>query len=266
MGMDGTEAGAIDMERQQRRLTGRLRWAGAHRRVRAFAEGRAVADSRDTRIVWEPGRVVAQYAVPIADLDAELVDGEPFVPADRLPGVLTPRNPFAMHSTTGTAWSLRLPSGAVLAGAAFVPDDPALSAHALLDWRAFDEWREEDEVVVGHPHDPFQRIDCLASDQHVVVRTGDVVLAETTRPVLLRETHLQDRWYIPRADVRMDLLVPSDSRTVCAYKGTASYWSTALGDRVISDVAWSYETPLHDGAPIGGMLCFYDDRVTVEVG
>jgi uncharacterized protein (DUF427 family) len=256
---------ATDMNRMMREMVGELRWAAANRRVRASLGEHVVADSRDARQVWEPGRVVGQYAVPAEDLSAELVEPVDVRADGPRPRVLFPSVPFSEHSTPGTAWSLRLPSGAVLAGAAFTPDDDDLAGWAILDWDAFGPWREEEVTVRDHPRDPFHRVDCLPSDRHVIARLGDVVLAETRRPVLVQETQLPQRWYIPRADARTEMLTPSPTTTGCPYKGQASYWSAVLGDTVVEDVAWSYESPLLDATPAAGMLCFYDEKVTVEV-
>jgi uncharacterized protein (DUF427 family) len=126
-------------------------------------------------------------------------------------------------------------------------------------WTPF-TWREEDEQVVSHPHDPYARIDVLRSDRHVRVSVGDTLLAESARPVALFETGLPVRWYLPREDVRMDLLTPSGSRTSCAYKGTASY----LGAEGAPDVAWFYPDPLHDAMPVKDLLCFWR-AATVQV-
>jgi len=122
----------------------------------------------------------------------------------------------------------------------------------VLHWEPF-EWLEEDEPVLGHPHDPFKRIDVLRSDRHVRVEVGDVTVAESTRPTMVVETALPVRWYLPPADVRMDLLTPSEQRTVCAYKGVASYL-TAEG---APDVAWFYPDPLHDALPVQDLICFW---------
>jgi len=107
--------------------------------------------------------------------------------------------------------------------------------HSLLAFAADDyaqEWHEEDERVIGHPHDPFDRIDCLRSSRHVVISLDGQVLADTTRATLLFETPLGMRYYLPREDVRMDLLGPSAQQSICAYKGVASYlvgWSRWRG-------------------------------------
>lgn len=76
----------------------------------------------------------------------------------------------------------------------------------MLNWDAFDEWWEEDQQVFVHPHDPFQRIECLPASRRVVVAMDGVVVAESRRPTLLLETHLPPRHYLPREDVRMELL------------------------------------------------------------
>ena len=91
---------------------------------------------------------------------------------------------------------------------------------------ALDEWLEEDEPVIGHPRDPFHRIDVNRSSRHVKVTLDGETLAESDRPLALFETGLPTRWYLPREDVDMDLLQPSETRTTCAYKGHASTFSS----------------------------------------
>jgi uncharacterized protein (DUF427 family) len=135
---------------------------------------------------------------------------------------------------------------------AFRPDEPSLGGRVILHWDPF-EWLEEDEPVMGHPHDPFKRIDVLHSRRPVRVEVGGVVVAESARPMMLIETSLPARWYLPSDDVRMDLLTPSETRTVCAYKGIASYLSADGAP----DIAWSYPDPLHDAVPVKNMLSFW---------
>ena len=93
-----------------------------------------------------------------------------------------------------------------------------------------DEWYDEDELVaLGGLPDPYHRVDVRRSSRRVRVLLGEQVLAETSRPLLLSETGLPNRFYIPAEDVRQDLLEPTDTHTVCPYKGTASYWSVRAG-------------------------------------
>lgn len=140
-------------------------------------------------------------------------------------------------------------------------EDPALDGYVLVDWDAVDRWLEEDEEVVGHPRDPFHRVDVRRSSRHVVVELDGTVVADTRRPVLLFETGLPVRHYIERADVRLDLLAPSDRRTTCAYKGHASYFS-APGH---PNIAWTYEEPLPDAEQIRGLIAFFDEHADVTV-
>ncbi|MGN5380270.1 hypothetical protein BIV25_04240 [Streptomyces sp. MUSC 14] len=95
-------------------------------------------------------------------------------------------------------------------------------------------------------------------ERHVRVVHADLVLAETDRPLVLRETGCPPRYYIPAEDVRLDLLTPSDTHTVCPFKGTASYWSLADAP----DLVWAYPDPKPDVAAIKDHYCFYEPEVS----
>jgi uncharacterized protein (DUF427 family) len=103
------------------------------------------------------------------------------------------------------------------------------------------------------------------SSDHVRVSIGGQLLADSVRPVLLHETGIRDRTYLRPEDVRMDLLVPSSTSSVCPFKGTASYWTAVIEGVEHPDVAWSYVTPIPAVAEIAGLLCFYDEKVDLEV-
>ena len=92
-----------------------------------------------------------------------------------------------------------------------------------------------------------------------------MTVAESTRPTMLFETGLPTRHYLPAADVRTDLLRPSDSTTSCPYKGAARYHSVEIDGTVHRDIVWHYDAPLRESAPIAGLLSFYDERVDVFV-
>ena len=130
-----------------------------------------------------------------------------------------------------------------------------------IDFATPDEWREEDEELVGHARDPFKRIDARRTSRHIRVSIGEELVAETRRAVALFETGLPTRWYIPRDDVSADLTRNDDHRTTCAYKGHATHWD-ALGEKAI---AWSYELPLNDAVPVRSMIAFYNERVELDV-
>jgi uncharacterized protein (DUF427 family) len=174
--------------------------------------------------------------------------------------VLDPSIPFEVHTADGEAVEVRSPDGSS-GGAGFRPRDPDLAEHVVLDFAAFD-WYEEDEPVVSHPRDPFHRIDVLRSSRQVRLELDGHVLAESDRARWLFETTLPVRFYLPREDVRVELQ-PSPTRTWCAYKGEASYWSPVLGRALVPDLGWTYQAPLHDASDVQGLLAFFNERVDV---
>lgn len=231
-------------------------------RVRCFLEGIPVCDTTSPVLVWETRRVVPMYAVPEDDVLAELVPATPTPIPAGLPPVLGPVH-FELHLDPGDPLDVRA-GDRVVAQAAFRPADPDLAGHVVLEWAPFD-WREEEQPALGHPHDVFKRIDVLPTSRHLVVSLDGEVLAETTRALLLQETLLPPRWYVPPEDVRMDHLVPSPARTVCAYKGHATYWSLADDRPGGRDLAWTYRAPLHDAAAVKDHVAFYNERVDLTV-
>jgi uncharacterized protein (DUF427 family) len=103
------------------------------------------------------------------------------------------------------------------------------------------------------------------ADRHVEVSAAGQLLASSDRALRLDETGLPARYYIPREDVRTDLLRPTASTTTCPFKGQASYWSAQVGDEIYEDLVWSYETPIPGAEQIAGFMSFYPDRVELTV-
>jgi uncharacterized protein (DUF427 family) len=103
------------------------------------------------------------------------------------------------------------------------------------------------------------------SDAHVEVRLDGELLALTDRALRLEETGLPARYYLPKVDVRMDLLRPTSSHTTCPFKGEASYWSADLGGRSYDDIVWAYEAPIEAVSELAGHVSFYPTRVEVTV-
>ena len=113
---------------------------------------------------------------------------------------------------------------------------------------------------------PGHQITIEPTRLHVRIDVSGVKLAETDRPVLLHETGLPTRYYIPPEDVSLDLLRPTNHRSTCPFKGEASYWSAQVGEEVHDSLVWSYEEPIPQAEGISGLMCFYDDRVDVTIG
>jgi uncharacterized protein (DUF427 family) len=163
-------------------------------------------------------------------------------------------------------WSLRIGDRQIEAAAWTYVDPPEhlapLKDRLTFAWTALD-WYEEDEPVFVHARDPHQRVDVLASSRHVQVLFANEIVADTHRPVLLFETHLPTRFYIPPEDVRLAFLRESDLVTQCPYKGQARYWSLQVGDDVLENGVWSYADPIHDNKRFKNMLCFFNEKVDI---
>jgi uncharacterized protein (DUF427 family) len=249
-----------------------LRFEPTAKRVRAEVDGVVVADTERAMLVWEPRRIVPGYAVPREDVRVEqratgreqaLADtGGVMLPSLSARPVWDPRVPFGVRLTDGEAFELVVP-GAERTVEAFAPAEPELSDYLILDFAGC-SWFEEDEPISGHPRDPFHRVDVRASSRHVQLHLDGTLLADSRRPLVVFETSLPPRYYLPPEDV-VASLQPSARHTICAYKGHASYWSVDLGDRTVPDLAWCYEDPLPDAVELRGRVAFFDERVDVTV-
>jgi uncharacterized protein (DUF427 family) len=102
--------------------------------------------------------------------------------------------------------------------------------------------------------------------EHVVVRAGGRVIADTKSALVLREAHLRPVFYIPLADADPSAIVPSESHTYCPYKGTASYYDVLTDDVRITDAIWTYPEPYEAVAQIAGHVAFYPSRVEITAG
>jgi len=117
------------------------------------------------------------------------------------------------------------------------------------------------ESVWDYPRPP--RLE--RSDEHVVVRVGDTVVADTRRAWRVLETSHPPTYYVPRDDVDATLLEPSARRTFCEWKGRASYADLAVDGRRIPDACWWYDTPTDTFADLAGAVAFYPELVTATV-
>lgn len=231
---------------------GRVRVESNPKRIRGLIGGTTVVDSRRSTFVWEVPYYPAWY-FPIDDVAAELRENG---------GTL--RSPSRGE---GTRYDLHV-DGRVVPDAAWRHlDSPIDELRDLvrIEWDAIDAWFEEDVEVFVHPRSPYVRIDVLPTSRHVRVLVDGEVVADTRRASILYETGLPARYYVPKTDVRMELLTPTDSTTGCPYKGFASYWSVTVGGTTHDDLAWGYRTPLPESAGVAGLVCFYNERVDIEV-
>jgi uncharacterized protein (DUF427 family) len=225
------------------------------RRVRAELAGQTVLDTRRGVLVHETG-LLPQLYVPEADLRTDLLVDTDLSTHCPFKGDASYRSIKVGEQVAENAvWAYREP----------LPAAPWLAGYAALYWSAPDRWLDEDEEAVGHLPDPFHRIDIRATGQRVRVLVGDQVIAESDKALVLSETGLPNRYYLPEADIRPGLLSTTDTRTVCPYKGWASYWSAELGSQRLTDLAWGYLAPLPEASRLAGYRSFLHDEVVVEV-
>jgi uncharacterized protein (DUF427 family) len=225
------------------------------KRVRVVVAGETVADSRQVMLLHESGHQPVYY-FPAEDVRSDLLE-----PSDR--HTRCPKKGEASY------WTIRVGDHVVDAGAWYYPEpiEGASPIRGLIAfyWQRMDQWFEEGEEVFGHARDPYHRIDTRRTDVHVRVSLDGQLLAETDRAIALFESNLPTRWYMPLDDV-VASLEPSEKRTVCPYKGFASYYSVSLdGGERADDLLWYYAEPLEEARSIAGLVCFFNERVDLEL-
>ncbi|MPZ67483.1 MAG: DUF427 domain-containing protein [Pseudonocardiaceae bacterium] len=225
------------------------------RRVRAMFAGEAVLDTTRGMLLHE-SNLLPQLYVPRDDVNRDLLE-----PTDH-----RTHCPFKGDAAY---WSLvvgdRSAENAVWAYPEPFEAAAWLRGYVAPYWASMDAWFDEDEEVHGHLRDPYHRVDARPSSRHVEVLAGDEVVAQTRRPVVLSETGLPNRFYLPVEDVRSEVLELSATHTVCPYKGTASYRSLRTPAGLIPDAAFYYPEPNDGVRGIAGLLCFLADGVETRV-
>jgi len=221
------------------------------RRMRVKFGGAWIADSEDVVLLHEPGRYPVAY-FPLSDVTT---------------GVLQPSDHTTRHRDLGTTswYTVRAGQQAAQRGAWQHTELPGyateLKGRVAFAWRAMDAFYEEDERIVGHAADSYHRIDIRQTSRHLVVESGDRIVADSTRPLALYESGFAPRWYLPRTDVDQSALTPVQDQTFCPYKGLCSYYDIADARRA----AWSYEDAWPEVRRISGLVSFEPDKVAVHL-
>jgi len=226
------------------------------RRIRAIVGDETVADSRAAYLLHESG-LQPVYYFPPADVGSEFLE-----PTDH--------HTHCPKKGDASYYTVRAGERVIENGAWYYPQPLPSAPVALKGLIAFyfdrvDRWLEEAEEIGVHPRDPYHRVDVIGSDRRVRVLLEGEVLADTRDALGLFETGLPARWYIPEHDV-LAQLEPSQTVTHCPYKGRASYHSVRLPDgRLEDDLIWCYANPLPEVGRIAGRLCFFGERVDLEL-
>ncbi|MEQ8267894.1 MAG: DUF427 domain-containing protein [Parvibaculum sp.] len=116
----------------------------------------------------------------------------------------------------------------------------------------------------GYESHPEHLLRVLPAGRRVRVRFNGETVADTTRALELFEGNYAPVFYLPREDVKMDLLTPTESLTWCPFKGEAHYWALAAGGQDVHDAVWSYEDPFVEMADIKDYVAFYPNKVEIE--
>jgi uncharacterized protein (DUF427 family) len=223
--------------------------------VRVAFNGVTVADSKRALLLRET-RLAPVYYFPRADVRLDLMS----------PTELHTRCPWKGEASY---WTLKVgdkeAANAVWSYPNPLPGREDITEYMAFYWNRVDRWYEEEEEIFVHPRDPYHRVDSLPSARHVRVAVGDQTIAESSRPVLLFETGLPTRYYVPREDVRLDQLEPTETTSRCPYKGIASdYWRLKGGESE-KDIAWSYPDPIAESPKIKGLIAFFNERTDIWV-
>jgi uncharacterized protein (DUF427 family) len=246
-------AGVFNFELPRRE--GLIYFEDSPRRIRATFAGETVVDSRHPKLLHEHGHLPVYY-FPESEVRMDLLER-------------TDHSTRCPWKGDAAYWSVRVGERVSENAAWGYPDPveeaPPLAGYVAFYWDRMDEWLEEDEPGIVHARDPYHRIDILDTSRHVRVLVNGEVIADTRRARVLFETGLPPRWYIPPEDVRPDVLVESDKRTGCAYKGFASYRSVHAGEAEEDDLVWFYPEPRREAERIAGYLAFFNERVDLQI-
>ncbi len=221
------------------------------RRLRVVVDGETIADSTAMMLMRET-RHLPVYYFPLGDVRLDLMartDHATHCPYKGEASYWTLK--LGEREVENVMWSYERP----------YDEKPELAGYGAFYWDRVDHWYEEDEEIFVHARDPYKRIDTVPSSRPVRVVVGGETVAETTRAHFLFETNLPTRYYIPKDDVRIDLLRPTESHTRCPYKGIANYWSASIGGATIEDIVWSYPEPVPECPKIRDLMCFYNENV-----
>jgi uncharacterized protein (DUF427 family) len=225
------------------------------KRVRVSLGGEVVADSTRTRLLHETG-LLPTYYFPIEDIRSELLQRSERTSTCPFKGEASYWSVVVGEAeATDALWAYEDP----------IDSAPFLRGHAAFYFDRMDAWFEEDEQIFVHPRDPYARIEVLPGSRPLRVSVEGQILAETDSPMILLETSLPPRYYVPKRDVRMDLLEMSGTATECPYKGKPVHYSAPSLGPAGEDIAWCYDFPNHDAERVKGLVAFYNEKVDLEL-
>ena len=234
----------------------------APKRVRVGLGGSYVADTTRAVYVWEH-KYYPTYYLPL----------ESFIE-----GALSyPDSSSSSSSSSTEGYRLAaLSAGDATTDRVIVFREGVLADLVRVECNAVAAWFGEDARGDGHPRDRFKRGDVVFSSRPVRVSVHGTEVAHSTSSFQLYETGLPVRFYLPITSVRLELLRESATVTACPYKGEANYYDVVIkgvqkgaqgggNEERLKDIVWYYKTPKLECAAIAGCLCFYNEKVDIEL-
>ncbi|KAK5112895.1 hypothetical protein LTR62_003717 [Meristemomyces frigidus] len=234
------------------------------RLVQLLFNGIYIAKTTEARYVWEHP-YYPHFYIPLTSLHTtadhnpafQISEGETYhSPAGEPVGTQLLLTVGARTLTKTISFPPHLPSGSPAA---------TLAGLVKIDFDSIDQWFEESAPIFVHPKDPFIRVEILPSTRSLRVWIDGQQVATTTSSMHLYETLLPARFYLPLTDVDPTVLRRSGTRTKCPYKGEAEYYSVEVKGKLYEDVVWYYNSPTIESAQVRGLVCFYNERVDIEL-
>jgi uncharacterized protein (DUF427 family) len=218
------------------------------RKVKVVFNGATIVESEHVILVREE-KVVPVYYFPLSDVNEQWL-------------VKTDRSSFCNLKGTASYWHIKV-DGELAQNAIWTYEDPIEKSAFLKGYVAF-YWKkvqvfEENEQVFGFPRDPKVRIDTLHSTRAIKVVVNGETLAESRQPVILFETGMAPRYFLPKEDVRLDKLTLTDKTAYSPYKGTSEIW-TANINGLKEEIAVRYSDPAPEALKLKDLIGFYQEK------
>lgn len=229
-------------------------WEATQRHIKVEFNGEVIAETRNGMLMIESPYEI-HYYFPEEDVHTEYLVDEGAINESKFRG-------------NAKAFSVKVVDKTVEEAAWTYPETkekrPDMRGYYAFDWHKMDKCYEEDEEVIGHARNPYHRVDTINSSRNVRIEVDGVTVAESDNPVLLFETGLPTRYYIPKEDVKVDI-TPTETHTICPYKGVADYWAFDVNGKTYEDLVWGYHQPFNESMKIKNLVAFYDEKVNVYI-
>ncbi|WP_197032379.1 DUF427 domain-containing protein [Bacillus sp. UNC41MFS5] len=245
----------LKKDTQKNRTQQSIKIESTPRWVRVKFNGLEIANSKGVLVLHERGHLPVYY-FPEKDVNKEVL-------------VPTEKSSHCPLKGDASYWTIkvgdRTAENAVWSYQNPIPESKEVKGYFSFYWNQVDAWFEEEEEIFVHPRDPYKRVDALLSSRHIKIVLEGKTIAESKRPVIVFETGVPVRYYLPKEDVVQDFLEASNLKTRCPYKGIASYWSVKIEGKRLENIVWSYLNPIPEIPKIAGLLSFYNERVEIFV-